>query len=67
MQSTKSMVVLAACSLLLSGCYDYGDAQVEIHEPGQYQGTPDPLLEVAGTAEHEERLKKRLEMVQTDR
>jgi hypothetical protein len=49
----------------LSGCFE--EPEVQLHEPGQYMGQKDPLLEVAGTSEQEERLAKRFEMIQTDR
>jgi hypothetical protein len=51
--------------LLSAGC----DSQttVELHEPGQYKGARDPLLDVAGTPEFEAKLRQRLEQVQTDR
>lgn len=51
--------------LLLSGCFE--EPEVQLHEPGQYSGPKDPLLDVAGTSEQEERLAKRFQMIQTDR
>ncbi|MDH3316851.1 MAG: hypothetical protein OER43_13940 [Gammaproteobacteria bacterium] len=48
----------------LSGCYE--DASVTVHEPGKYKGTKDPLLSQQ-VAARDEALKKRFQIVQTDR
>jgi len=53
-----------AALLLLAGC---GEPQVELHEPGDYSGTPDPLLEISGTEAFNDKLRDRFMMVQTDR
>jgi hypothetical protein len=51
--------------VLLGGCEE--PATVEIHEPGIYKGSPDPLLEKARNPEFGEKLRERLKMIQTDR
>lgn len=48
----------------LSGCWESTD--VTLHEPGKYRGTEDPLLEPGATS-RVETLRKRFELVQTDR
>ena len=68
MKTSMSMLPAAlVCGLLLLtvGC----DSQitVEMHEPGQYKGARDPLLDVAGTPEFTAKLQQRLQQVQTDR
>jgi hypothetical protein len=57
--------LLAICFLLIAGCTE--PPEIELHEPGEYKGKTDPLLNQSGTAEQEERLRERLLMVQTDR
>ena len=59
------LITVLATVLLLTGCYE--EAQVQVHQPGQYMGPQDPLLKLAGTAEQNERLAKRLQAIQTDR
>ena len=55
----------AALLWLLAGCTE--STTVELHEPGEYLGKTDPLLQVAGTREQAEKLRERVLMVQTDR
>ncbi len=61
----KRLIGIVAAMTLLAGCND--STSVEIHEPGQYKGRRDPLLDTTVTSEHKERLANRLEMIQTDR
>jgi hypothetical protein len=56
-----ALVVAAAGS---SGCYE--DVDVTVHEPGKYKGGEDPLLSQQASA-RDEALKKRFQIVQTDR
>ncbi len=58
-------VALVASASLTSGCYE--EPTVEIHEPGEYQGASDPLLEIAGSPAQNDRLAERFLAVQTDR
>ena len=58
---------LGLCVLLLSASGCDTDTRVELHEPGQYKGARDPLLDVAGTPEFSSKLQQRLQQVQTDR
>jgi hypothetical protein len=60
-----AFIILSVSILLLSGCYE--EPEVQVHEPGQYMGAKDPLLEVAGTQQQQDRLAERLKMIQTDR
>ncbi len=48
----------------LTGCWE--DANVTVHEPGQYKGQKDPLLSQQASARGEA-LKKRFQLVQADR
>ncbi|MFW2372607.1 MAG: hypothetical protein ACN4GM_05745 [Gammaproteobacteria bacterium] len=52
-------------SVLLGACYD--DVGVSLHEPGEYKGAVDPLVARSRSSAHKERLRKRFDMVQTDR
>jgi len=61
---TIRLCLMGAALLWLAGC---GEPQVELHEPGDYSGTPDPLLEISGTEAFNDRLRDRFMMVQTDR
>lgn len=58
-------VSLVAVPLLLTGCYESRD--VTMHDPGVYKGKTDPLVELSADPDHQERLRERLTMVQTDR
>ena len=49
---------------VLSGCWESTD--VTLHEPGKYKGTEDPLLDPGATS-RVETLRKRFDLVQTDR
>ncbi len=57
-------VALFVAAAGLSGCYE--DASVTVHEPGKYKGAKDPLLSQQAAA-RDEALKKRFQIVQTDR
>ncbi len=58
-------IALLASAVIISGCYESTD--VNAHKQGEYQGTPDPLLDAKSTAEREEVLQKRFQLVQVDR
>ncbi len=60
-----SIFIILVSSLLLTACYD--DVGVTLYEPGVYKGAIDPLVNVSKSAAHKERLRKRFNMVQTDR
>lgn len=60
-----SIFTLLLSSLLLSACYD--DVAVTLYEAGKYKGEIDPLVNVSKGSAHKERLRKRFDMVQTDR
>lgn len=51
--------------VLVFGCTD--PPSIEIHEPGEYKGQTDPLVQKSEHSEHQEALRERLRMVQTDR
>lgn len=57
-------IALVVAAAGLSGCYE--DTDVTIHEPGKYKGAQDPLLSQQASA-RDEALKKRFQIVQTDR
>ena len=57
-------VALVVAAAGLGGCYE--DASVTVHEPGKYKGDKDPLLSQQASA-RDEALKKRFQIVQTDR
>jgi len=52
-------------AVMLSGCLD--ETTVELHEPGEYKGATDPLVQLSGTSEFSSRLQDRLLQIQTDR
>ncbi len=58
-------IAVLACTALASGCWESTD--VTVHEPGRYKGVNDPLLDAKSTAEREEVLQKRFQLVQVDR
>ena len=58
-------VAVLTLTLTLAGCG--ADTDVALHEPGVYQGKTDPLLDKAGTPQHNQRLANRFAAVQTDR
>jgi hypothetical protein len=46
-------------------CVACGDARgVRSYEPGVYKGADDPLLELQGTTEHQQKLRERFTMSQ---
>lgn len=49
----------------LSACYESAD--VTIYSPGEYKGASDPLLKSQRSAEQQQLLRERFNMVQTDR
>lgn len=58
------MAVLAG-TVALTGCYE--STGVTVHRQGQFKGAKDPLLDAKATAEREETLQKRFQLVQVDR
>ena len=58
-------VLMGMVAVGLTGCLE--EPEVEIHEPGQYIGVRDPLLDKSGTPEFRQQLANRLNQVQTDR
>lgn len=42
-------LLASAFALGLAGCY--GDGEITLHEPGEYQGPKDPLVERLATSE----------------
>lgn len=59
-----TIAALAGTSIL-TGCWESAD--VTVHEQGKYKGRNDPLLDAKSTAEREEVLQKRFQLVQVDR
>jgi hypothetical protein len=60
-----SIFILLVSSMLLTACYD--EVGVTLYEAGEYKGATDPLVEASKSNAHKERLRKRFDMVQTDR
>jgi hypothetical protein len=58
-------IAVLASAVIASGCYESAD--VTVHNPGQFKGAKDPLLDAKSTAEREEVLQKRFQLVQVDR
>ncbi len=58
-------VAVLASAVVISGCYETTD--VTVHKQGEYKGKKDPLLDAKSTAEREEVLQKRFQLVQVDR
>ena len=58
-------IAVLASAVIMSGCYE--SSGVVVHEPGEFKGKKDPLLDAKSTAEREEILQKRFQMVQADR
>lgn len=59
------ILILLVSSMLLTACYD--EVGVTLYEAGEYKGATDPLVETSKSKAHKERLRKRFDMVQTDR
>ena len=60
-----SILTLLVSSMLLTACYD--EVGVTLYEAGKYKGATDPMVESSKGSAHKERLRKRFDMVQTDR
>ena len=60
-----SIFILLVSSMLLTACYD--DVGVTLYEAGVYKGPTDPLIDTSKSKAHQERLRQRFDMVQTDR
>lgn len=58
-------IAALAGAVIVSGCYESAD--VTVHNPGEFKGMKDPLLDAKSTAEREEILQKRFQLVQVDR
>ena len=61
---TLAAAVALAATFMLSGCWE--DPEVTLHEPGEYKGSRDPLLNQQASARVEQ-LQKRFQLVQMDR
>ena len=64
MKKSLLMAVGVVATLGLTGCWE--DPEVTLHEPGEYKGTRDPLLNQQAAA-RTEALQKRFQLVQADR
>ncbi|HSH43624.1 MAG TPA: hypothetical protein VK973_16005 [Arenicellales bacterium] len=64
MKTAIQVLALLGGTALLAGCYDSAD--VTVHEPGEYKGTSDPLLN-SDAESRAETLEERFKLVQTDR
>ncbi|TNF87545.1 MAG: hypothetical protein EP301_06575 [Gammaproteobacteria bacterium] len=58
-------IAMLASAVAVSGCYE--SPGVTVHRQGEYKGMKDPLLDAKATAEREETLQKRFQLVQVDR
>ena len=58
-------IAVLASAVITSGCYE--STSVTVHKQGEYKGVQDPLLDAKATAEREEVLQKRFQLVQVDR
>jgi len=58
-------IAVLASAVIMSGCYESAD--VTVHKQGEFKGMNDPLLDAKSTAEREEILQKRFQLVQVDR
>ncbi len=62
------LCVVAAAGLGLAGCNKAEKMLgVKLHEPGQYTGKHDPLVDKSASPAFQKKLADRLERVQTDR
>lgn len=59
------MAAGALAAALLAGCYQ--SPAITLHEPGDYEGSPDPLRSRLQNFELQKQLEARLVQVQTDR
>ncbi len=59
-----SLFTGVSLAFIVSGCYE--SPSVTSYEPGVYKGAKDPLMQ-ANKDQRAETMKKRFEMVQTDR
>jgi uncharacterized lipoprotein YajG len=60
----RAVLGVMAASVMLTGCWE--EPTVTLHKPGEYKGSPDPLLNQQASARSEQ-LQKRFELVQMDR
>lgn len=59
-----AVAAVVAGAGLLAGCYETPD--ITLHQPGEYKGPKDPLLNQQASS-RDEALKKRFEVAATDR
>ena len=64
MKMLLSLIAGVSLTFVLAGCYE--SPSVTSYQPGVYKGTKDPLLQ-ASAGQRAETMKKRFELVQTDR
>ena len=65
MKTAIQVLAVLGGTALLAGCYEES-GNVTVHEPGQYKGTPDPLLN-KDAEQRASTLEERFNLVQTDR
>ena len=58
-------IAVLAGAVVASGCWESSD--ITVLEPGTFKGQKDPLLDSKSTAERQEVLQKRFQLVQADR
>lgn len=66
---SKTGLSVTSFSLLiavLGGCYGES-SELTLHQPGEYQGAADPLLELTADPAHDKKLEARFLAIQTDR
>lgn len=61
--SLRAALLAGVLPLLLVACGD-GGRSVKSYEPGVYKGADDPLLELQGNSEHQQKLRERFTMSQ---
>jgi hypothetical protein len=64
MKTAIQVLALLGVTAFLAGCYD--SAEVTVHEPGEYKGRSDPLLQ-SDAESRASTLEERFKLVQTDR
>lgn len=65
MRKLTTLVVLIAAVVTLGGCYE--DMGVSLHEPGEYKGKHDPLVNKMQQQQLQQSLDQRFKTGQTDR
>ncbi len=64
-RQTLAVATTLLYAVLVCACYESPD--VKVYEPGVYKGEKDPLLEKQRSAQHQEALRQRFNLVQSDR